>query len=224
MTSCAKAYKKIEQLKIKIEKELTVGRKIQESILPSNFPAFPDHDEFDVFASLQPAREFEGDFFDFFFIGDDRFCFCIGDVAGKGVQAALFMSVTKTIIKSRAGDDFSTASIITHVNEELSTVNRASMSVTLFMGILNIKTGRLVYTNAGHKSPYLKRGTGVIERLDRIHGPIIGIAPGMVFKEDNTTLSKNDMLLLYTDGVTRAKSDGQKRFSEKRLGGAYIFP
>ena len=212
-----KAYKKIEQLKIKIEKELTVGRKIQESILPSNFPAFPDHDEFDVFAFLQPAREFEGDFYDFFFIGDDRFCFCIGDVAGKGVQAALFMSVTKSIIKSRAGDDFSTASIITHVNEELSAVNQASMSVTLFIGILNIKTGRLVYTNAGHKSPYLKRGTGAIERLGRIHGPKIGTAPGMVYKEDHTTLSKNDMLILYTDGVTRAKSNGQKRFSGKRL-------
>jgi len=212
-----KAYQKIDQLKLIIEKGLTVGQKIQKSILPSDFPAFPDHDEFDVFATLQPARQFEGNFYDFFFIGDDRFCFCIGDVAGKGVQAALFMSVTKTVIKSRAGDDFSTASIITHVNEELSAVNQASMSVTLFMGILNIKTGRLLYTNAGHKPPYLKRGTGAIKRLNRIHGPKIGTATGMVYQEDKTTLSKNDMLILYTAGVTRARSNEQKRFSEKRL-------
>lgn len=212
-----KAYQKIECLKSRIEKELTVGRKIQESIVPSDFPAFPDHDEFDVYATLQPAREFEGNFYDFFFIGDDRFCFCIGDVAGKGTQAALFMSVTKTIIRSRAGDDLSTASIFTHVNDELRVVNQASMVVSLFMGILNIKTGRLLYTNAGHKPPYLKRAAGAIERLDRIHGPEIGTATGMVYQEDNTTLSKNDMLMLYTDGVTRARSNEQKRFSEKRL-------
>jgi sigma-B regulation protein RsbU (phosphoserine phosphatase) len=211
------AYKKIESLENRIAKELTVGRKIQESIVPSDFPAFPDHDEFDVYATLQPAREFEGDFYDFFFIGDDRFCFCIGDVTGKGLQAALFMSVAKAIIKSRAGDDFSTASILTHVNEELSAVNQASLFVTLFMGILNIKSGRLLYTNAGHKSPYIKRRTGAIERLDRIHGPELGTARGMVYQEDKTALSKNDMLLLYTDGVTRASNDGKKRFSEKRL-------
>ncbi|MBT8367787.1 MAG: SpoIIE family protein phosphatase, partial [Deltaproteobacteria bacterium] len=196
------ACKIIKSLKNRMENELRVGRKIQESIVPSDFPAFPEHDEFDVYATLQPAREFEGDFYDFFFIGDDRFCFCIGDVAGQGLQAALFMSVTKAIIKSRAGDDFSTASILTHVNEELSVVNQASMFATLFMGILNIKTGRLLYTNARHKPPYLKRGTGAIERLDRIHGPVIGTTRGMVYREDQTTLSKNDMLLLYTDGVT----------------------
>ncbi len=212
------AYKIIESLKNRVGKELTVGRKIQESIVPSDFPAFPDHDEFDVYATLQPALEFEGDFYDFFFIGDDRFCFCIGDVSGKGLQAALFMSVTKAIIKSRAGDDFSTASILTHVNEELSVVNQASMFVTLFMGILNIKTGRLLYTNARHKPPYLKRGTGAIERLDRIHGPVIGTTRGMVYKEDQTALLKNDMLLLFTDGVTRAANDEKNRFSEKRLG------
>jgi len=211
------AYQKIESLKIRMENELTVGRKIQERIVPSDFPAFPDHDEFEVFASLQPAREFEGNFYDFFFIGDDRFCFCIGDVAGKGLQAALFMTVTKTIIRSRAGDDFSTASILTHVNEQLSQFNQPSMFVTLFMGILNIKTGRLLYTNAGHKPAYLKRAAGIGERLNRTHGPAIGTARGMVYKEDQTGLSKNDMLLLYTDGVTGARNDEKNRFSEKRL-------
>jgi sigma-B regulation protein RsbU (phosphoserine phosphatase) len=208
---------KIETLKNTMGTELTVGREIQQRIVPSDFPAFPDHDEFDVYATLQPARVFSGDFYDFFLIGDDRFCFCIGNVEGKGVQAALFMSVTKTIINSRAGDDFSTASILTHVNEQLSAVNQASMSVTLFMGILNIKTGRLLYTNAEHNPPYLKRATGAIELLDRIHGPVMGIARGVVYREDKTTLSKNDMLLLGTAGLVRAGIDEEKRFSEKRL-------
>ncbi len=208
---------KIEALKSSMEKELTVGRKIQERIVPSDFPAFPDNDEFDVYASLQPAREFDGDFYDFFLIGDDRFCFCIGHVAGQGLQAALFMSVTETVIKSRAGDDFSPASILTHVNEQLSAVNPASMSVVLFIGILNIKTGKLLYSNAGHNPPCLKSDTGAIERLDRIHGPLIGTARGMVYQEDQTTLSKNDTLLLCSDGVTRAGADKENRFSEKRL-------
>jgi sigma-B regulation protein RsbU (phosphoserine phosphatase) len=200
-----------------MENELSIGRIIQEHIVPSVFPAFPDHDEFDVFAALQPAREFEGNFYDFFFIGDDRFCFCIGDVDGKGVTAALFMTVTKTIIRSRAGDDFSTASILTHVNAELSEVHQPSRLVALFMGILNIKTGRLLYTNAGHKPPYLKRAAGIIERLNDSSGPKIGTARGMVYKEGQTTLSKNDLLLLCSDGLTQARNDDNKRFSAKRL-------
>jgi len=201
----------------KMENEPTIGRIIQEHIVPSVFPAFPDHDEFDVFAALQPAREFEGNFYDFFFIGEDRFCFCIGDVDGKGVTAALFMTVTKTIIRSRAGDDFSTASILTHVNAEISEVHQPSRLVALFMGILNIKTGRLLYTNAGHKPPYLKRAAGIIERLNHSSGPKIGTAKGMVYKEGQTTLSKSDLLLLCSDGLTLARDNDNKRFSAKRL-------
>jgi sigma-B regulation protein RsbU (phosphoserine phosphatase) len=209
--------KKNETLKNNLDKELAVGREIQRRIMPSDFPAFPDHDEFDVYATLQPAREFGGDFYDFFLIGDDRFCFCIGNVAGKGVQAALIMSVAKTIIKSRAGDDFSTASILTHVNEQLSAVNPTAMLVMLFMGILNIKTGKLVYTNAGHDAPYLRREAGAVERLDRIHGPLIGTARGMVYGEGSAALSKNDMLLLCSAGVTPAGINGDKGYSPKRL-------
>jgi sigma-B regulation protein RsbU (phosphoserine phosphatase) len=210
-------HKKIEALENKMDKPLAVEREIQARIVPSDFPAFPDHDEFDVYATLQPAREFGGDFYDFFLIGDDRLCFCIGNVGGQGLQAALIMSVTKTIIKSRAGDDFSTASILTHVNEQLSAVNPAAMRVMLFIAILNNKTGRLVYTNAGHNPPYLKREAGPVERLDQMHGPVIGTARGMVYREDNTALSKNDMLLLCSAGVTSAGIDGDQGYSQKRL-------
>ncbi len=122
------------------------------------------------------------DFYDFFFIGEDRFCFSIGDVSGKGVPAASFMSITKTIIKSRAGDDFSTASILTHVNEELCGVNKAATFATLFIGILNIKTGKLLYTNAGHKPPYIRQGEGSLEMLDSLHGPVLGTVRGLVYR------------------------------------------
>ncbi len=217
MEELQKAYKIIESHKDKIKDELSVGRKIQLSMLPSEFPAFPDHDEFDVYATLQPGREFGGDFYDFFFIGEDRFCFCIGDVSGTGVPAASFMSITKSIIKSRAGDDFSTASILTHVNEELCEVNKAATFATLFMGILNIKTGMLLYTNAGHKPPYIRQGKGSLEMLDRLHGPVLGTVRGSVYKEDKIVLSKNDLLLAYTDGVTEAGDNADNLFSDNRL-------
>jgi sigma-B regulation protein RsbU (phosphoserine phosphatase) len=212
-----KAYKLIESHKGKKEDELNVGRKIQLSMLPSEFPAFPDHDEFDVYATLQPAREFGGDFYDFFFIGEDRFCFCIGDVSGNCIAAASFMSITKSIIKSRAGDDFSKASIHTHVNEELCGVNKAATFATLFIGILNIKSGLLIYTNAGHKPPYIKQGGGSLEMLDSLHGPVLGTVRGLVYKEDKTMLSKNAMLLSYTDGVTEARDNANNLFSDERL-------
>jgi sigma-B regulation protein RsbU (phosphoserine phosphatase) len=217
MEELQKAYDLIESYKDKKEDEVNVGRKIQLSMLPSEFPAFPDHDEFDVYATLIPAPEFGGDFYDFFFIGDDRFCFCIGDVSGNCLPAASFMSITKSIIKSRAGDDFSTASILTHVNEELCGVNKAATFATLFMGILNIKTGLLLYTNAGHKPPYIRQGEGFHEMLDRLHGPVLGTVRGLVYQEDKTVLSKNDMLLTYTDGVTEARDRADNLFSDKRL-------
>ena len=160
---------------------------------------------------------FRVNFYDFFFIGDDRFCFCIGDVSGNCLPAASFMSITKSIIKSRAGDDFSTASILTHVNEELYGVNKAAIFATLFIGILNIKTGMLLYTNAGHKPPYIRQGKGSLEMLDRLHGPVLGTVRGLVYKEDKAMLSKNDMLLTYTDGVTEARSPEDEIFTRSRL-------
>lgn len=200
-----------------MDMEQDVCRKIQLSMLPSGFPAFPDIEEFDVYAALQPADKFGGDFYDFFFIGEDRLCFFIGDVSGDYVPAASFMSVTKSIIRSRAGDDYSTASILTHLNQELTAFNGAAVFATLFIGILNIKTGGLLYTNAGHKFPFLRLGKGLIKRMDRLHGPRLGKTRGLVYKEDKATLSKNDLLLAYTDGVTAAGDKAGNLFSDKRL-------
>jgi sigma-B regulation protein RsbU (phosphoserine phosphatase) len=202
--------------KERMESELNIGKDIQMSMLPLEFPPFPERKEFDIFAVLKPAREVGGDFYDFFFIDEDQLCFCVGDVSGKGVPSALFMAVTKTLIKSRK-NDLSTASILTHVNDELSRDNTASMFVTIFTVILNVKTGEFVYTNAGHNPPYIKRENGAIERLDQLHGPVIGAMEGMTYREENLLLNNGDLLLMYTDGVTEAMNAEGKLFSEKRL-------
>jgi sigma-B regulation protein RsbU (phosphoserine phosphatase) len=211
------AYRIIEAQKNRMEEELNVGRDIQMSMVPQKFPAFPDRDEFSIHAVLHPAREVGGDFYDFYFIDENRLCFCIGDVSGKGVPAALFMAVTKTLIKSRVSADPSTASIVTHVNDELAKNNKMYMFVTLFLGILNIRTGELIYTNGGHNPPYILRENGYLERVESIHGPIVGPIGGKAYKEDRTVLSKGDLLFMYTDGITEAKNAEKKLFSEERL-------
>ena len=178
----------IKDQRDRMEGELNIGRKIQMSMIPLVFPPFPDHDEFSVFAALEPAREVGGDFYDYYFIDEGRLCFCVGDVSGKGVPAALFMAVTKTLIKALAIDDVSTASILTHVNAELSADTKTSMFVTVFLGILNIRSGEIVYTNAGHNPPYFRRKGGSLQRLDVRHGPVIGAVPGMVYRENTDTM------------------------------------
>jgi sigma-B regulation protein RsbU (phosphoserine phosphatase) len=211
------AYAIIKDQKERMESELNVGHEIQMSMIPLKFPPFPDHDEFSIYAALEPAREVGGDFYDYYFLDEGRLCFCVGDVSGKGVPAALFMAVTKTLIKSRAIDNFSTASILTHVNAELSADIESSMFVTVFLGILNIRSGEFVYTNAGHNPPYLKRKDGSLQRLDVRHGPMVGAAPGMVYREETDTMSPGDMLFMYTDGVTEERNADRELFSEKRL-------
>ncbi len=133
------------------------------------------------------------------------------------MPAALFMAMAKTLIKSRADDDRSTASILTHVNDELSADNKNCMFVTIFAGILNIRTGELLYTNAGHNPPYLRRRDGTLQRLDKRHGPAIGAMEGMVYKEERDRLEPGDLLFLYTDGVTEAMDTENHLFSEDRL-------
>jgi PAS domain S-box-containing protein len=208
------------QLKIANERmsiELNFAREIQMSMLPLIFPAFPLRKEVTLYATLHPAREVGGDFYDFYFLDDDHLCFVIGDVAGKGAPGALLMAVSKTLIKSRAADDSSPSSILTHVNNELSEENESAMFVTVFLGILNVKTGELVYTNAGHNPPYIKRSDGILQKLDAFHGPVIGAMPELTYKQDSDTLGKNDAILLYTDGVTEALDIEDQLYSDPKL-------
>jgi len=207
----------LERARQRMADELNVGREIQMSMLPLTFPPYPRRREFEVFALLEPAREVGGDFYDFFLLDDDHFCMCVGDVSGKGVPAALFMAVTKTLIKSRASNDYSPASILTHVNNEISRSNDASMFVTIFLGILNLSSGELLYSNAGHNPPYIRRAHGELIRLDHRHGPVIGAVQDLVYGQDKATLTRRDLFFAYTDGVTEAMNVEQRLYDERRL-------
>jgi sigma-B regulation protein RsbU (phosphoserine phosphatase) len=211
------AYAVINKQKERMQQELNVGRDIQMSMVPDTFPAFPDHDEFDIHALLKPAREIGGDFYDYFFIERDKLCVCVGDVSGKGVPAALFMAVTQTMIKSTASEDYSPASIMTRVNEEISQDNPSCMFITLFLGILHIRSGQFDYTNAGHPYPYVKRAGGVIDTLQPVHGPVVGAMDGIAYGEDSIILGKDDQLLIFTDGVTEAMDVTDQLYGEQRV-------
>jgi sigma-B regulation protein RsbU (phosphoserine phosphatase) len=175
--------------------ELNFARDIQISMLPLMFPAFPDRKEVSVSAALESAREVGGDFYDFYFLDDDHLAFIVGDVSGKGAPGALMMAVSKTLIKSRAADDSEPASILTHVNDELSEDNVSSMFVTVFLAVLNVRTGEMVYTNAGHNPPYIRRKDGSIQKIDAFHGPVIGAMPGMPYGQDRDKLNEGDVIL-----------------------------
>jgi len=217
MDDLQNANRIISNQKERMQDELNVGRDIQMSMLPRDFPAFPERSEFDIFATLKPAREVGGDLYDFFFINPEEICVVIGDVSGKGVPAALFMAVSKTLIKASATDDHFTSSIVTRTNEELSHDNPSCMFVTLFVCIINVRTGEIRYTNAGHNPPYIKRADGTIDRIDKLHGPVAGAIDGIAYGEAKAHLSKGDQLFLFTDGVTEAMNLHDELFSDLRL-------
>ncbi|MGQ0666085.1 MAG: SpoIIE family protein phosphatase [Nitrospiraceae bacterium] len=207
----------VEAAKARMEEELNVGRDIQMSLLPHSFPAFPDRTEFDLFAVLEPTRETGGDLYDFFMVDQHRLCFAIGDVSGTGVSAALFMAMTKIVLKTLASYDPSPASIVTRVNDALSADNDNCMFVTLYLGILNLHDGTLLTTNAGHFPPLLKRRGGQFEWLKAQDGPLVGPVPGITFKERKTQLVPGDELFFYTDGVTEADNVRRELFGNDRL-------
>lgn len=202
--------------KNRMEDELNIARGIQISLMPSTFP---EREELDLYAGLEPAREVGGDFYDYFFIDDDRICIVVGDVSGKGAPAALFMAVTKTLLKSNVEASVSAGTVMTRTNEELSRGNDSAMFVTVYLGILNTKTGEMEYSNAGHNPPYIRRESGEMERLGQRHGPVLGAVEGLTYGEDRVKLSGGDLLLLYTDGVTEAMDPAGTLFSEERLVG-----
>ena len=203
--------------KERMEEELNIGRDIQMSMVPVDWPAFPERKEFSIYATLQPAHEVGGDFYDMFLIDDDHLCFVVADVSDKGVPAALFMAVSKTLIKSHAVADLSPASILTAVNSELAEHNESSMFVTIFLCVLEVSTGQLVYTNAGHNPPYIKTSGHGLITLDQRHGPVAGAVDGVAYGENRQQLDPGDYVIMFTDGVTEAMSPERELYSEERL-------
>ena len=213
-----KLYQKaIEESNKRMSSELNVAKDIQMSMLPLIFPAFPKRSEIDIYANLIPAREVGGDFYDFHFLDDNHIYFVVGDVSGKGVPAALMMAVTKTLLKSTAGNDRSTASILTHVNNEIAKDNEAYMFITIFIAILNTSTGELVYSNAGHNPSFIIKPKREIIKLEELHGPVVGAMEDMTYTETKVTINKNDIVFAYTDGITEAHNLKEELYSDPRL-------
>ena len=203
--------------KEKIESELKIASEIQMGILPKKFPPFPDRTEFDIFATIKPAKEVGGDFYDFFFIDKNRLCFVIADVSGKGIPAALFMAVTRTFIKAIAAPDIAPGELLTKVNEEICIGNDSNMFVTIFCGILNTITGEIVYTNAGHNPPLIiQKGKQVIWLEGERH-IFVGAMEQVNYKTDRIVLDPGDALFMYTDGITEAMNESEEQFTSERL-------
>ncbi len=202
--------------KEKIESELNIASVIQRSILPSTFPPFPQRREFDLWAMMQPAKEVGGDFYDFFFIDDDLLALLIADVSDKGVPAALFMMVSRTLINTIARQDKTPAEVLSEANDLLCQGNDAAMFVTVFLSYYDVKTGRLTYANGGHNPPLLHRADGQMTELP-LTGRALGMLEGRPSGEESLTLMPGETLILYTDGVTEAINPAQEEFGLKRL-------
>lgn len=203
--------------KERIESELKIAHDIQMSMVPKTFPPFPDRREFDIYATLIPAREVGGDFYDFFFIDDQRLCFAIADVSGKGVPASLFMALTKTMFRAIGGRENPTTEIIlSRLNGEICRDNDSCMFVTVFCGILDVRTGQVAYSNAGHNLPYIL-SNGAVMALPKTQGMALGVTESADFHAGQLLLKPGDRLVLYTDGVTEAMDKEDQLFSESRL-------
>ena len=201
----------------RIDIELNLAREIQMGILPKIFPAFPEYDEFDIYADLIPAKMVGGDLYDFFFIDKDHLCFTLGDVADKGVPAALFMVITKTLVKNSAQFNLSPAEMMNKINRILCSDNPNTMFVTLIIGILNVRTGEVLYASGGHNQPILIRHGGSVHYMEDVSGPALGVIPETSYKKVSVTLGADDAIFLYTDGVTEAMNEKDELFTNERL-------
>ncbi|MEQ8224565.1 MAG: SpoIIE family protein phosphatase, partial [Candidatus Eremiobacterota bacterium] len=208
---------KVTAEKERIANEIKVASRIQMSIIPQNFPAFPDRKEIDIFANIIPALEVGGDFYDFAFIDEDRLGFVIGDASGKGVPAALFVAISRSFLKatSTAMKGHEPGDCLRHVNELICSEDYMNMFITMFYGVLNTKTGELHYCNAGHNPSYIIKNDGTLKRLETVNGPALGAFSGVDYK--TLTLDIGDGIFLYTDGVTEAFNKEGELFSDQRL-------
>ena len=201
----------------RIVKELSTARQIQRSVLPHIFPPFPDRREIDLFASMDPARDVGGDFYDFFFVDEDHLCLVIADVSGKGIPAALFMMFAKRIIEDFARMEHSVSEILEKTNDLLCDNNQAEMFVTVWLGILEISTGKLTAANAGHEYPAIRKNGGSFALYKDKHGFVIGGMEGIRYTEYVLQMDPGDKLFIYTDGVPEATDAGREMFGVDRM-------
>jgi sigma-B regulation protein RsbU (phosphoserine phosphatase) len=203
--------------KERIESELKIAHEIQTSMLPRIFPPFPDRKEFDIFATMEPAKEVGGDLYDFFLINERKLCFIMGDVSGKGVPAALFMMITKTLLKNAALQDLPADQVLFRTNNIIALDNESAMFATVFCGILDTVTGEVQFSNAGHNPPLICRKEGGYEYIGVGSSFVLGPMQNFNFTLQKIQLLPGDTFFLYTDGVTEAMNHKKELFSEKRL-------
>lgn len=208
--------KYIKEAKSRIDKELALAKAIQISAIPHVFPPYPDRKEFEIYAFMDTAKEVGGDFYDFFFIDDDHLVLVMADVSNKGIPAAMFMMQVKAGIRGRALQGGKPAEILTDVNNELCGANDEKMFVTLWMGVIEISTGKVLEANAGHEHPALYRNESY--RLVKYpHSPPLAVMPGIPIVDREFILEPGEKLFVYTDGVTEAQNEEQEMFGEQRL-------
>jgi sigma-B regulation protein RsbU (phosphoserine phosphatase) len=209
--------KRVTAEKERIGAELNVATQIQADMLPSIFPAFPGRKEFDIYATMHPAKEVGGDFYDFFLVDEDHLAMVMADVSGKGVPAALFMVIAKTLIKNRTQMGGSPSEILADVNEQLCEGNEAGLFVTVWLAILEISSGKGVEANAGHEYPVIKRKDGCFEMIKNRHSPALATMEGLRFRQNEFELFPGDRLFVYTDGVPEATSSNNELFNTERM-------
>jgi sigma-B regulation protein RsbU (phosphoserine phosphatase) len=214
--SLIKERSQTESDKLKYEKDLKSAREIQQNIIPVGKAVFTEHPEIDLFAILKPAEKVGGDLYDYFFIDKNHLLIAIGDVSGKGIPASLFMAIASTLIKTNA-KILSAKEIVGKVNRELSNRNTNQYFLTLFVGILDVRTGVLDYCNAAHNYPYILRSDGELHTLSKSHGLPLGIYKDKTYKSSTVELKKNDTMILYTDGVINAVDDKKQHYGTDRL-------
>ena len=208
----------IDEAAARIDKELEFASHIQTSALPRVFPPYPSRQEqFDIWASMTPAKEVGGDFYDFYMIGEDKLAILIADVSGKGIPAAMFMMTAKTLIKSFAESGETPDQVFTHANDELSANNDAGMFVTAWLGILDLKTGKMTFVNAGHNPPLIRQRDGEFAYLQQRHGFVLAPMEGVKYRSEEIQLVHGDVVYLYTDGITEATNGENQLFGEERL-------
>ncbi|MCI7131275.1 MAG: PP2C family protein-serine/threonine phosphatase [Lachnospiraceae bacterium] len=203
--------------KERIGAELNVATQIQADMLPSIFPAFPERRDLDIYASMNPAKEVGGDFYDFFLINENKLAIVMADVSGKGVPAALFMVIAKTLIKNQAMMDLPPEVVLEHVNNQLCEGNQENFFVTAWLGIVDMNTGVMDYANAGHNPPILIHPDGSMEWMKNISGLVLAAMEGLPYTPHRQQLQHGDRIYLYTDGVTEAINKNEEAFGEKRL-------
>ena len=201
----------------RLDNELKLASDIQLNMLPMNFPAFPDRSEFDLYAVMDPAKEVGGDFYDFFLIDSDHLALVISDVSGKGVPAALFMMVSKTLIKNQLMSGCDPAEALERVNAQLCERNSSMMFVTVWLAVLEISTGKGIVCNAGHENPAVHRAGGAFEMLKYKHGLIVGVKKDAKYQTREFEMHPGDCVFVYTDGVPEATDPANTMFGEERL-------